>query len=99
MAYTGLSRGQQAGLYYARRNRIARLIAQKLPVWSVGLNISAAGQYVQNAGLVYRSLGTGTTGSTPPTQGQGQQSDGAVTWQLVDMRSLLQFLYTPVPTP
>ena len=100
MAYTGYSRAQQAGLYYARKNRVARLLAQQCTPWSSGLTISAAGLYVTNVGLVFQSLGPGVTGSAAPTISQGQVSDGNILWQLTDFRSLLQYLYSGgVPTP
>lgn len=93
MAY---SRGQQAGMYYARRQRLARIVLQGLPQWTTGV-VTAAGHYVQNIDMAYVSINSGTTGATAPVQTQGQQSDGAVIWQRVDTLSLLQFSYTGAP--
>lgn len=94
------SRAQQAGLYYARRNRLSRQIIQGLTPWSAGLSVTA-GQYVQNAGNAYEALNTATTGSSSagPQQPSGQFSDGGVTWQFVDPQKMVRFLYTGVPEP
>jgi len=89
---------QQAGLYYARRRRLARLIIQNLTPWSSGL-IVTQGQYVQNIDNGYLALNSATTGTVPPTHTQGQASDGAVTWQLIDQPAFAQMIFSPPPTP
>lgn len=72
----------QGGLYYARKNRRGRATLDSLTAWSAGLPVTA-GQYVRNAGNGYQAVNSGTTGSTPPTVGGGNQSDGTVTWTYV----------------
>lgn len=89
----------QAGLYYARRNRLNRSIVAGLAAWSNGLSITTAGTYVQYGGNVYKALGTGTTGSTPPTQDSGDQSDGTVNWQYVDPQTLGDDIYNKPVSP
>lgn len=92
------TRGQQAGMYYARRNRRARVIIQNLTAWSKNLSVTA-GQYVQNAGSAYKALGTGTTGATPPTVSHGEQSDGTITWAYVDPQIFADFVFSAPATP
>lgn len=92
------TRAQQAGMYYARRNRLARSVVQNLTVWSAGLSVTA-GQYVQHAGNAYKALGTGTTGATPPTLARGEQSDGTITWVYVDPQIFSDYVYNAPATP
>lgn len=87
----------QAGLYYARRRRLANQILAGLAVWAEGLTITQ-GQFVQSDGFAYSANAGGTTaGSVTPTG--ANFNDGGVTWTRVDTMSLLQYLYTGAPTP
>jgi hypothetical protein len=92
---------QQAALYYARRRRLANSVLQGLAPWSENLEVTA-GQYVsaENGTAAYLSLNSGTTGSISPTGLLASDAEsGGVKWQKVNAMSLLQFLYTGVPTP
>ncbi len=92
------TRPQQAGMYYARKRRRARRIIQSLTPWSAGLSVTQ-GHYVSYLDNAYQALSSGTTGSTPPTNYSGRQSDGTITWQYVDPASLSKYLFTGAPTP
>jgi hypothetical protein len=89
----------QAGMYYARQRRRAAVLLNSLTPWSSGLAVTA-GQYVSSEGgnTPWKATSSGTTGATAPN-GQGVVNDGGVTWQRVDIQSLLTFLYTGIPTP
>lgn len=86
----------QGGLYYARRQRLARLILQNLPQWANGV-VTASGHYVKNLDTAYVAISSGTTGATAPVQTHGSVSDGGVIWQRVDTLSLLAYLYQTAP--
>lgn len=94
-----VSRAQQAGLYYARRRRLALSVMQKLTPWAHGLTVTE-GQYVtsENGVAPFLATSSGTTGTTAPA-GTGAISDGGVNWVRADIQSLLQFLYSGAPTP
>jgi hypothetical protein len=91
---------RQAGLYYSRRNRLARVVLGNLTAWAEGLSVTA-GQYVQSAGNGYLAVSSGTTGASAPTQtgGSANHSDGGVTWQYVDPQIFGNFVYTAPGTP
>lgn len=76
----------QAGMYYARRKNRARAAVQALTPWAEGQSITAGDQR-QSLGSAFIALTSGTTGATPPS-GNGNISDGAVTWQFVFAQSL-----------
>jgi len=76
---------------------MANIILKQVAPWSQGLNVTA-GQYVTSGGSLWQASENGTTGATPPT-GFSLFNDGAVAWKPADIMSLLQYLYTGVPTP
>jgi hypothetical protein len=88
----------QAALYYNRRKRLARKIIGGLTPWRASLAVTQ-GHFVQNADMAYQAVNGGTTGATPPTHTQGQASDGVVTWQRVDSRYMLKYLFSGAPSP
>ncbi len=88
----------QGVLYRMRRRRLARVVLQSLTAWAPGL-VVAAGQYVssQSGNVAYVATSSGTTGATMPV---GQSAnDGGVSWILVDIQFLLNFLNSGAPTP
>lgn len=88
------------GLYHMRRRRrMANIVLQQLTPWSSGLDVTA-GDYVssESGNSPWLATSSGTTGDRPP-YGQGAFSDGGVDWVRADIMSLLQFLYTGVPSP
>lgn len=56
-----------------------RIKSNSYAVWSTGI-VATAGMYVYYGLHVYKAVGAGTTGATPPTHTAGDVSDGAVTW-------------------
>jgi hypothetical protein len=87
-----------------RKMRRARQILQTLTPWSAGLVISEAGIYVssESGQAAFVSTGAGTTAGSSPT-GQVFTDAGGVSWERVDIASLLQFLNTylngGIPSP
>ncbi len=99
MALSARYSDKQSAAFFQRKRSKARRVIQALTPWSQGLVVSA-GQYVSNANNGYQALNSGTTGSSAPTQIQGQHSDGAVTWQFVDPTFFGTLLFdTSLPTP
>jgi hypothetical protein len=88
----------RAALYYARRNRRARVVIQGLTPWTPGL-VVAAGEFVQNIGNGYLAITPGVTGAVPPIVDGGSQSDGVVDWEFQNPQVFINYIITPPPTP
>lgn len=87
-----------AALYWSRRRRLSRLIAQMITPWASGLSVTE-GQYVttDTGQRVVRAGSTGVTGATAPT---GLVSfDGVIEWVTVPLTSLVLLNYLGVNTP
>lgn len=92
-----LTSQQQAGLYYARRNRQGRVVLQGLTQWESSLAI-LTGDYVQNAGSAYVADHSGTTGATAPT-GYMKSYDGGVEWTYVPPQMLNDLVFEKPGSP
>jgi len=79
---------------------MALSVLKKLTPWSEGLTVSQ-GQYVsaENGNAAFLATDGGTTGNTSPTGQSAKDGSSGVTWQRVDIQSLLTYLYTGAPTP
>lgn len=64
-----------------------------ITAWGSGQSIATTGTLRSNAGVLYQSTNTGTTGASAPTCGPGAScSDGTVSWQGSDI--LANAIYT-----
>lgn len=89
----------QAALRAARKNRLARQVAQVFPKWQAGLVVTK-NEYLTYQDMAIQATNSGTTGSTPPDPANfAQSSDGVVTWQRIDTKQLLWlFPWEPLAT-
>jgi hypothetical protein len=88
----------RAALYYARRNRRARVVIGNLTPWVPGL-VVAAGEYVQHIGNGCLALTPGVAGAVPPTATEGAVSDGVIDWEFQNPQVFISYLNSPPPTP
>jgi hypothetical protein len=85
-----------AGLYHARRRLLAYRFVDGLAQWRAGL-VCEAGMMVQNHGLPFVALNSGTTaGTVGPSATAGKFTDtGGVSWLFVWPASILTAPSTP----
>jgi len=93
-----LTAQQQAGLYYARRNRQGRIVLQNLTKWSADLGGVLTGDYVQSEGNAYKADHSGTCGSTAPT-GYTKCYDGGVEWTYMPPQMLNDLVFETPGSP